>query len=100
MSPNDLSLVIGLILPPLIEIVKQRRFADWVNALLVVLSCSLVALAQLYVQGTPILVASYMHALALIFVAAVGAYKLYWQPVLGDKLYDLTNVPIQLKRRQ
>lgn len=92
MTPNEIAFLIGILLPPIIEIVKQKRFAAWANALIVIASCLGVAAFQLWARGTLIDVANYSQAAIIITVAAIAAYRLYWQPVLGDKLMTVTSV--------
>lgn len=87
-----LLLIIGVLLPPLIEIVKQARFAKWINAVIVIASCLAVALGTIWARGTPINVENYAQAAIIITVAAIAAYRLYWQPVLGDKLMIATSI--------
>jgi len=87
-----LLLIIGVLLPPIIEIVKQKRFEGWINGLIVIATCLVIALATIWARGTPISVENYAQAAIIITVAAIAAYRLYWQPVLGDKLMIATSI--------
>lgn len=89
---NEVSVLVGLLMPVAIEVVKQKRFPNYVNAAIVVISCLVAGAVQVYLSGKLLEMTTVLRAGVLILIAAVAAYKAYWQNVLGDSLYNLTNI--------
>jgi hypothetical protein len=82
-NATDLSLFIGFFMPLFIEVVKQGRFPDWVNGLIVILSCVAAGFFQVYFTGQLANTTSYIQAIAIILPVAILSYKQFWQSTLG-----------------
>lgn len=91
-NANTLSLLIGIFLPILIEIVKQGKMPPWANGLIVLVSSVVFGGFQALIAGQLDTPQSYLQAVIIILAAAVVAYNQFWKPVLGGTAEDPTKL--------
>lgn len=73
------SAVAGAVLPPLIAVVNQPRWARWVRALVTVGVCVAAGAFTAHLQGA-FTGGRWLQAGLVVAFAAVGTYRAYWHP--------------------
>jgi amino acid transporter len=86
------SLLIGAVLPPLLAVVQQPKWPDWLRALVTLLVCVVVGLGNVYLNGDLTHATSVVEAILLVLVAALSTYKGLWKPTgVADKIESATS---------
>lgn len=72
--------ILGVVMPPLIAIVQQPKWAGWLRATATVIICIIVGFVNVWINGNLHKGDDLVHSMLLVFVATIAAYKGFWKP--------------------
>lgn len=82
MQPSDLDIwaaLVGFLMPPVIAVVNRPTWQPWIRAVVAVaanlVAGGMTAYLTGYLHGVSII-----HAVLVVLFAALGSYRVFWQP--------------------
>lgn len=94
MDVNPIDLLIGgAVMPLVIAVLNQRRWAAQVKALVALAACLLVALLLAFLRG-PLVLTDWRDTALVVAGTAFASYQLYWRPSgIAPAVEEATSLP-------